>query len=138
MKVLIVEARYHESVADALMDGATAGLDNGGAQFERVSMPGALEIPPAIALAARHYDGFVALGCVLREGNFHFEMIASESTHGLMRLGLEQRLCIGSGILACQDEDEALRLADISRGDAGGAAARACLSLMQWRERLSL
>ena len=67
-----------------------------------------------------------------------FEMIADESAHGLMRLGIEQRLCIGNGIMACENEDEALRLADFSRGDAGGEAARACVALMQWRARLDL
>ncbi len=139
MKVLIVEARYHEHVSDALMDGATSALEKGSAQFERLAVPGALEIPPAIALAAEwgHYDGYIGLGCVLR-GSFHFEMIAAESAHGLMRLGIEQKLCIGNGILACDDEEEALRLADFSRGDAGGEAARACLTLMQWSERLRL
>ena len=137
MKVLIVEARYHENVADALMDGATAALEKGSAQFERLSVPGALEIPPAIALAARRYDGFIGLGCVLKSGSFHFEMIAAESAHGLMRVGIDHHLCIGNGILAAENEDEALRLADVSRGDAGGEAARACLALMQWRVRLS-
>ena len=138
MKVLIVEARYHENVADALADGATAALEKGSATFERLSVPGALEIPPAIAMAARtgRYDGYLGLGCVLNSGTFHFEMIAAESAHGLMRLGIEQKLCIGNGILACENEDEALRLADFSRGDAGGEAARACLTLMQWRARL--
>jgi 6,7-dimethyl-8-ribityllumazine synthase len=138
MRVLIVEARYHESVADALVDGATAALEKGEAQFERLSVPGALEIPTAIALAARRYDGFVALGCVIRTGSFHFEMIAAESAHGLMRMGIDHHVCIGNGILAAESEDEALRLADFSRGDAGGEAARACLALMQWRARLSL
>ena len=140
MKVLIVEARYHESVADALSDGATSALEKGGALFERLSVPGALEIPPAIALASatRRFDGYLGLGCVLKTGSFHFEMIAAESAHGLMRLGIEQRLCIGNGILACENEDEALRLADFSRGDAGGEAARACVALMQWRARLGL
>ena len=140
MKVLTVEARYHESVAEALVDGATAALEKGGAQFERLSVPGALEIPPAIALAAatHRFDGYLGLGCVIRSGTFHCEMIAAESAHGLMRLGIEQRLCIGNGILACENEDEALGLADFSRGDAGGEAARACLALMQWRARLGL
>jgi 6,7-dimethyl-8-ribityllumazine synthase len=137
MRVLIVEARYHESVADALVDGAIAALENAGASFERLSVPGALEIPPAIALAAsRRFDGYVALGCVVRTGSFHFEMIAAESCHGLMRLGIEQRLCIGNGILAAESEEEARRLADIAGMDAGGDAARACLALMQWRARL--
>ena len=138
MKVLIIESRYHEDVADALADGATSALEKGSAQFERLAVPGALEIPPAIALAARRYDGFIALGCVLKTGSFHFEMVAAESAHGLMRLGIEQRLCIGNGILACETEEEALRLADFSQGDAGGDAARACLTLMQWRHRLDL
>jgi len=145
VKVLIVESRYHENVADALADGATSALEKGGAQFERFSVPGALEIPPAIALAAatNRFDGYLGLGCVIRpknnpNGSFHFEMIAAESAHGLMRLGIEQRLCIGNGIMACENEDEALRLADFSRGDAGGEAARACVALMQWRARLDL
>jgi 6,7-dimethyl-8-ribityllumazine synthase len=138
MKVLIVEARYHGGVADVLVDGATAALEKGGARFERLSVPGALEIPPAIALAARRYDGFVALGCVIRTGSFHFEMIAAESAHGLMWIGIDHHVCIGNGILAAESENEALRLADVSRGDAGGEAARACLALMQWRVRLSL
>jgi 6,7-dimethyl-8-ribityllumazine synthase len=137
MKVLIVEARYHEAVSDSLLDGATSALEKGGAEFERLSVPGALEIPAAIALAgpARRFDGYLGLGCVLRDGTFHFEMIAAESAHGLMRLSIDHRLCIGNGILACQNEEEALRLADMSRGDAGGEAARACLTLMQWRVR---
>jgi 6,7-dimethyl-8-ribityllumazine synthase len=140
VKVLIVESRYHENVADALMDGATSALEKGGAQFERFAVPGALEIPPAIAFAAatHRFDGYLGLGCVIQTGSFHFEMIAAESAHGLMRLGIEQKLCIGNGILACGNEEEALRLADFSRGDAGGEAARACLALMQWRARLEL
>jgi 6,7-dimethyl-8-ribityllumazine synthase len=140
MKVLIVESRYHENVADALVDGATSALEKGGTQFERFAVPGALEIPPAIAMAAgtRRFDGYLGLGCVIQWGSFHFEMIAAESAHGLMRLGIEHKLCIGNGILACANEDEALRLADFSRGDAGGEAARACLALMQWRARLEL
>ena len=140
MRVLVVESRYHEAIADALADGATSALEKGGASFERLSVPGAFEIPPAIALAAasRRYDGYLALGCVLKTGSFHFEMIAAESAHGLMRLGIEHRLCIGNGILACENEDEALRRADFSGGDAGGEAARACVALMQWRARLGL
>ncbi|HWY61838.1 MAG TPA: 6,7-dimethyl-8-ribityllumazine synthase [Rhizomicrobium sp.] len=137
MRVLIVEARYHESVADALVDGAIAALENASANFERLSVPGALEIPPAIALAAsRRFDGYVALGCVLKTGSFHFEMIAAECSRGLMQLGVEHRLCIGNGVVAAESEEEALRMAEISRIDAGGDAARACLALMQWRARL--
>jgi 6,7-dimethyl-8-ribityllumazine synthase len=140
MRVLVVESRYHEAVSDALLDGATSALEKGSASFERLSVPGALEIPPAIALAAEtgRYDGYLGLGCVIKTGSFHFEMIAAESAHGLMRLGIEQKLCIGNGILACENEDEALRLAEFSRGDAGGEAARACVALMQWRARLGL
>src|ERR1700749_1326589 len=109
MKVLMVEARYHEGVSDALADGATAALQKGGAWFERFSVPGVLEIPPAIAWAAHRYDGFLALGCVLQQGTFPFQMIAAEITHGLMRLGIEQHVCIGNGVLACETENEALR-----------------------------
>jgi 6,7-dimethyl-8-ribityllumazine synthase len=143
VKALIVEARYHQAVSDLLMDGATSALEKGGARFDRFTVPGALEIPPAIALAAasRRFDGFIGLGCVIRakndsDGRFHFEMIANQTAQGLMQLGTEHLLCIGNGVLACENESEALRLADFSRGDAGGEAARACLSLMQWRLRL--
>jgi 6,7-dimethyl-8-ribityllumazine synthase len=137
MTVLIVESRYHPAISDVLVDGATAALAKCGMPFERASVPGALEIPAAIALAAhsRRFHGYVALGSVVRDGNAQFDLIAREAAAGLMRLATDQALCIGNGVVAADSEDEALRLA--GEGDAGGDAARACLSLLALKGRLS-
>jgi len=138
-KVLIVEARFYSHISDALLDGATAALEKGGVHFERLSVPGALEIPAAIALAAKgreRYDGYIALGCVIRGETYHFEIVAGESARGLMDLALQQGLCIGNGILTVENEEQALVRAERDRLDNGGDAARACIALIQARERL--
>lgn len=142
-RILIVEARFYEHIADALLDGATAVLGAAGARFERLSVPGALEIPPTISLAARAgeedaqpYDGYVALGCVIRGETYHFEIVAGESARGLMQLGIERHLCIGNGILTVENEEQALTRAARDRLDKGGDAARACLSLINVRARM--
>ena len=139
--ILIVEARYHPHVASALLDGATAVLDAAGVSFERLSMPGALEVPQAIALCAqsagdKNYDGFVALGCVIRGDSYQFELIANETARALMDLGIRDGLCIGNGVLAVESEEQALVLASANGGDAGGDAARACLALVNHRSKL--
>jgi 6,7-dimethyl-8-ribityllumazine synthase len=141
-RILIVEARFYEHISNALLDGATAALDAADAQFERITVPGALEIPPAIAVAAhtgmeeaRGYDGYVALGCVIRGETYHFEIVANESARGLMELGLHRHLCIGNGILTVENEEQALVRAAPDRLDKGGDAARACLALVQLRAR---
>ena len=136
MNILIVEARYHPEITDALVDGATAALELGGAHFERAAVPGVLEIPPAIAIAARagRYDGYVALGSVVRDA--YSDMMAQETTAGLMRLATGHGLCIGHGFVLAQDENEALDRARDS--DVGGDAARACLSLLALQSRLGL
>jgi 6,7-dimethyl-8-ribityllumazine synthase len=143
--VLIVEARFYNHISDALLDGATAGLEKGGAHFERLSVPGALEIPVAIALAARageqggrNFDGYVALGCVMRGETYHFEIVANESARGLMELGINHGLCIGNGILTVEDEDQARERAAVEIGDKGGDAARACLALIHARNRFGV
>ena len=142
-RILIVEARFYEHISDALLDGATAALETAGAQFERVTVPGALEIPPAIAFAAesrtqdaQHDDGYVALGCVIRGETFHFELVAGESACGLMELGVHRGLCIGNGILTVENEQQALVRAARDRLDKGGHATRACLALIDLRARL--
>jgi 6,7-dimethyl-8-ribityllumazine synthase len=141
--VLIIEARFYAHLADMLLDGATAALDAAGATFERISVPGALEIPPAIAFAAmagegagKSYDGFVALGTVLRGETYHFEVVANESARGLMDLGIHHKLCIGNGILTLDNEEQALVRARRTGSDKGGDAARACLALIELRHRL--
>ena len=141
--ILIVEARFYQHISDALLDGATAALEKSGARFERVTVPGALEIPPAILFAAeagadagKDYDGFVALGCVIRGETFHFEIVSEQSAHGLMDLGIRHGLCVGNGILTVENEDQAVARASRDRLDKGGDAARACLTLINLRAKL--
>jgi 6,7-dimethyl-8-ribityllumazine synthase len=143
--ILIVEARFYGHISDALLDGAVAAIEKVGAHFERLSVPGALEIPTAIALAARggehggkSFDGYVALGCVIRGETYHFEIVAAESARGLVNLGINHGLCIGNGILTVENEKQALIRAAVEEGDKGGDAARACLSLISTRNRLGV
>jgi len=143
--ILIVEARFYGHISDALLDGAVAAIEKVGAHFERLSVPGALEIPTAIALAARggehggkSFDGYVALGCVIRGETYHFEIVAAESARGLVNLGINHGLCIGNGILTVENEKQALIRASVEEGDKGGDAARACLSLISTRNRLGV
>jgi 6,7-dimethyl-8-ribityllumazine synthase len=137
MNILIVEARYHPDVASTLVDGATAALEKGGARFERVSVPGVLEIPAAIAIAVRSsrpFDGYVALGSVT--GPAHLaDMFYVETMRGLMNLGASG-IALGNGIVLAGDEGAAHDLA-VSH-DVGGGAARACLALVNFGERLGL
>ncbi|MGH6887851.1 MAG: 6,7-dimethyl-8-ribityllumazine synthase [Rhizomicrobium sp.] len=142
-KVLVVEARFYPQISNALLDGATAALERAGVHFERIGVPGALEIAPAIALAeniraerGRRYDGYVALGCVLRGETFHFEIVATQSARGLMDIALAHGLCIGNGILTCETEEQAMARAAPDGPDKGGDAARACLALIEARTRL--
>jgi len=137
MNILIIESRYFPAVTDALLDGATLALEKGGALFERFSVPGVLELPPAIALAARSgrpFEGYVALGCVLGM-SATADMLYRESARGLMMLGTEG-LSIGNGVLMAADEDAAMALA--MDQDVGGDAARAALSLIVLRQRLGI
>ncbi len=143
IRVLIVEARFYDDLADALLEGAKDALRAQEVQFEVVSVPGALEIPTAIAMAeeagrfptAPRYDGYVALGCVIRGETYHFEIVSDQSAAGLMELGL-RGVAIGNGVLTTEDEDQAWARARISEGDKGGGAARACLDLIALRKRL--
>jgi 6,7-dimethyl-8-ribityllumazine synthase len=137
MRVLIVEARFYPEISDALYDGAAHALDAADVSSERVTVPGALEIPAAIKLAAAHYDGFVALGCVIRGETYHFEVVAAESARGLMDLMLRDGLCIGNGILTVEDEGQAFHRARRENLDKGGDAARACLALMDLKARFA-
>jgi 6,7-dimethyl-8-ribityllumazine synthase len=137
MRVLIVEARFYPEISDALYDGAARTLEAAGVASERVTVPGALEIPGAIKLAAAHYDGFIALGCVIRGETYHFEIVANESARGLMDLTIRDSLCIGNGILTVEDEEQAFVRAGPAEGDKGGDAARACLALMALKSRFA-
>jgi 6,7-dimethyl-8-ribityllumazine synthase len=135
--MLIVEARYYAHIADALLAGATRALEEAGAEYDRIAVPGALEIPPAIAIAldaakARRqaYDGVVALGCVIQGETFHFDIVAMQSARALIDLSVAQRLPIGNGILTVDTEAQALARSNSENGGKGGEAARAALALV--------
>lgn len=134
--LLIVEARFYEALADALLDGATAALTAAGATFDTVTVPGALEIPATVSLAAEQYDGFVALGCVIRGETYHFEIVASESARGLMALTLDG-LAIGNGILTVENEAQAWARARRTEKDKGGEAAKAALAMLAMKARFA-
>lgn len=141
--VLIIEARFHDALADALLDGATSALDEAGATYDVVTVPGSLEIPAVISFAldgaengGRDYDGFVALGTVIRGDTYHFDIVANESSRALMDLAVEESLAIGNGILTVENEAQAWVRARKSEGDKGGFAARAALTMIALRERL--
>jgi 6,7-dimethyl-8-ribityllumazine synthase len=141
--ILIVEARYHEALADALLEGAKAALDEAGATYDVVTVPGALEIPTVVAFAldgaeegGRNYDGFVALGVIIRGDTYHFDIVANESSRALMDLAVEESLAIGNGILTTENEEQAWVRARRSEGDKGGFAARTALTMIALKERL--
>jgi 6,7-dimethyl-8-ribityllumazine synthase len=144
-RVLIVEARFYDDLADTLLEGAKDALTARGVAFDVVSVPGALEIPPAIALAdeagkfptAPRYDGYVALGVVIRGETYHFEIVSDQSAAGIMTLGV-RGLIIGNGVLTVEDEVQAWARARLSEGDKGGGAARACMDLIELKRRLRL
>jgi 6,7-dimethyl-8-ribityllumazine synthase len=145
VRILIVEARFYSDLADELLKGAIDALTAYGAAYEIITVPGALEIPGAIALAeegghrpdaAAPFDGYVALGTVIRGETYHFEIVANESARGLMDLTIGKRLCIGNGILTVEDEEQAWARAKPSEGDKGGGAARAALTMVSLRQQL--
>ena len=128
---LIVEARFYDHLNDMLVAGARAALEDAGHDVEVLTVPGALELPGAIALAAESgcYAGFVAIGVVIRGETYHFEIVAGESARGIMALTMDG-IAIGNGILTVENEDQALIRADPAQGDKGGDAAKAALALM--------
>ena len=137
-RILVVEARFYAHLNDLLLDGARGALDAAGHSHEVVTVPGALEIPGAIALAAETgaYDAFVALGVVIRGETYHFEIVAGESARGLMALTLDG-LAVGNGILTVENEAQALARARPDEKDKGGEAARAALAMLALRERFA-
>ena len=134
--VLLVEARFYPHLNDMLLTGARAAIEAAGHAHETLTVNGALELPGAIALAARsgRYCAFVALGVIIRGESYHFEVVSNESARGLMDLTV-QGIAIGNGILTVEDEDQAIVRADRKQGDKGGHAARAALALYELRER---
>ena len=134
-RILIVESRYYTEIADALISGAEREIGKNGALSERIVVPGAFEIPGAIALAADHYDGFVALGCVIRGETTHYDYVCGESARGLMDLSIRDKLAIGYGIVTVNTMEQAKARAETHRGDKGGDAAHACLAMVALQRR---
>jgi len=134
--ILIVEARFYDHLNDLLIEGARAAIEAAGHSHETITVPGALEVPGAIALAAESetYDGYVALGVVIRGETYHFEIVAGESARGIMALTMDG-LPIGNGILTTENEAQALTRARPTEGDKGGGAAKAALALYALREQ---
>lgn len=134
--ILIVEARFYDHLNDMLLDGARTAIEAAGHSHETVTVPGALEVPAAIAMAAEtgRYDGFVALGVVIRGETYHFEVVSNESARGIMALTLDG-LPIGNGLLTVENEAQALARAKRSEKDKGGEAAKAALAMLALKEK---
>jgi len=145
-RILIVEARFYEDIADELVAGAADALARSGAQVDRVAVPGAFEIPAAVGFAEQGgdlgsgplYDGYVALGCVIRGETSHYDYVCGESARGLQLLALERTLAIGYGILTTETREQAWKRAARDQGDKGADAARACLAMVGLRRRFGL
>src|SRR5207302_3091972 len=143
-RILVVEARFYDDIADELLKGATRVLETAGVVFDRVSVPGSLEIPPAITMAldaadraGKPYEGAVALGCVIRGDTIHFEIVSHESARGLMEISRTRGVPIGNGILTVDNDAQAWMRARVNEADKGGEAARAALALVRLKRRLA-
>ena len=136
--LLIVEARFYDHLNDLLVEGAKAAIEAAGHTHETIKVPGALEVPGAIAMAAESdtYDAFVALGVVIRGETYHFEIVAGESARGIMALTMDG-LAIGNGILTVENEAQALTRARPDEKDKGGEAAKAALAMLELRQRFA-
>lgn len=143
IRILVVEGRFYPEIQGELRKGASRALKAAQAEFDLVEVPGAFEIPAAVALAeeAGHrptgvrYDGYVALGCVIRGETTHYDYVCGESARGLMELSIGKRLAIGYGILTVETDAQAWKRARTEEGDKGGAAARACLEMVALKRR---
>ncbi|HSV30361.1 MAG TPA: 6,7-dimethyl-8-ribityllumazine synthase [Candidatus Omnitrophota bacterium] len=140
-RVLIIEARFYDHIADMLLDGATAALDAAGVAWEKFTVPGIYEIPAAIAMvlsSGKHYDGYVTLGTAIRGESDHYHYICTESMQRQSELAVAENLALGNGVLTVHDEEQALKRADPTRKNIGGLAARACLRMMELKRELKL
>lgn len=145
--VLVVEARFYEDIADELVRGAAAEIERRGASYERISVPGAFEIPAAIRYSLRamdffggrrRIDAYVALGCVIRGETTHYDYVCRESARGLAELARTYTLALGYGILTCENRDQAWQRAAVDKGDKGGVAAKAALDMVVLKHQFGL
>jgi 6,7-dimethyl-8-ribityllumazine synthase len=144
VRILVVEARFYDDIANSLLDGAKRALQEAGAAFDVITVPGSLEIAPAIAIAIdaakrarKPYDGAVALGCVIRGETLHYEIVSNESARAILDLSIALRLPIGNGILTVENDAQAWVRARPTEEDKGGGAARAALSLVRIKRSVS-
>lgn len=145
--IMVIEARFYNDILDALFAGAQASLEAAGATYERFSVPGALEIPAAIKFAMdagrsgtleRPFDGYIALGCVIRGETTHYHTVCEESARGLMDLAIGHNLAIGNGILTVENDQQAWARAKLEEQNKGGGAADACLAMIALKRQLGL
>jgi 6,7-dimethyl-8-ribityllumazine synthase len=142
-RLLVVEARYYDDIADDLLTGATSVIRTVGASFELITVPGALEIPAAIVIAldaaaarGRPFDGVVALGCVVRGETSHYDIVAGESARALMDIAVTRRIPLGNGILTVENDQQAKARSSVSEMNKGGGAAEAALHMVALKRRL--
>ncbi|MCP5365093.1 MAG: 6,7-dimethyl-8-ribityllumazine synthase [Hyphomicrobiales bacterium] len=144
-RIFIAEARFYQDISDQLAQGVTAVLDEAGAQFERVAVPGSFELPAAIRFAHDRgcesggqdsFDGYIALGCVIRGETDHYDHVCRETSRALMDLAVQDRLALGFGLLTCETYDQALIRAKVDGKNRGADAARACLRMIELRHGL--
>jgi 6,7-dimethyl-8-ribityllumazine synthase len=143
-RILLVESRFYEDLSDELLKGAAKALDQAGAAYDRVTVPGSLEVPPAITIAldaaiaaGQPYEGVVALGCVIRGDTIHFEIVSFESSRALMEISRTRGIPIGNGIVTVDNDAQAWTRARVEEADKGGDAARAALALVRLKRRLA-
>jgi len=137
-RVLIVEARFYEDIAEELVRGAVAVLNDNGVGFERLPVPGGFEIPAAVSMAIASnalFDGYLALGCVIRGETSHYDHICHAVARGLNQLAISHRAAIGFGVLTCDNREQAWARAAVDGGNKGADAARACLAMIAQRRR---
>ena len=143
--LLIVEARFYDDLADELLQGAVQVLERAGASYERVTVPGALEIPAAVRMALQamenetaNYDAFVVLGCVIRGETYHFNIVSDQSARAIMDLAVDHGLALGNGILTVENDDQAWARARVSEQNKGGAAAEAALAMLALHQKFGV
>lgn len=138
--VLIVAANFYRGITGDLIKGATEALDRAGVRYEIVEVPGALEIPAVVKLGmeTRRFDGYVALGCVIRGETTHYDTVCNESARGLMELSINSNAVIGNGIITVENEEQAYARSRVSEQNKGGAAANACLAVLQIKQQFGL
>ena len=143
--LLIVESPYYEDITNELIRGAVAVLENAGATYDRIIVPGAFEIPAAIRFASDasehgriHYNGFIALGCVIRGETSHYDYVCGESARGLQELAIKDRLAIGYGVLTVENHEQAWARAAVDKGNKGGYVAETALRMITLKQEYGL